>query len=338
MCRTGAIISTCAVLAALLFCLSSCKEEKQHSPEPLSCAISLSGREINGTSLLCGYNHFLLQRFASGSGRKAAIRLAGSRESLLDSLRSGSVDVVSFPYIDSLAQDSTLLAISVDSCGLWVFSARDGQAERASRWLDEYRSSEGYAASREPYFDMYNPMKRDSAAFISPYDSLIRAWADTLGWDWHMLAALIYKESRFHIEARSQMGAEGLMQLRPRTSMLFGCTDALDPAQNIGAGARLLMSLRSRYSKTASGEELTKYTLAAYNAGTGRIKDCISHARHLGVDVSRWENVAEVIPQMQDDSIASLGHISLGRFNGRETVSFVRQVYSYSNRYRQICP
>ena len=96
MCRT-AIISTCAVLAALLFCLSSCKEEKQHSPEPLSCAISLSGREINGTSLLCGYNHFLLQRFASGSGRKAAIRLAGSRESLLDSLRSGSVDVVSFP-------------------------------------------------------------------------------------------------------------------------------------------------------------------------------------------------------------------------------------------------
>ena len=218
MCRT-AIISTCAVLTALLFCLSSCKEEKQHSPEPLSCAISLSGREINGTSLLCGYNHFLLQRFASGSGRKAAIRLAGSRESLLDSLRSGSVDVVSFPYIDSLAQDSTLLAISVDSCGLWVFSARDGQAERASRWLDEYRSSEGYAASREPYFDMYNPMKRDSAAFISPYDSLIRAWADTLGWDWHMLAALIYKESRFHIEARSQMGAEGLMQLRPRTSM-----------------------------------------------------------------------------------------------------------------------
>ena len=144
MCRTGAIISTCAVLAALLFCLSSCKEEKQHSPEPLSCAISLSGREINGTSLLCGYNHFLLQRFASGSGRKAAIRLAGSRESLLDSLRSGSVDVVSFPFIDSLAKDSTLLAISVDSCGLWVFSARDDQAERASRWLDEYRSSEGY--------------------------------------------------------------------------------------------------------------------------------------------------------------------------------------------------
>ena len=217
----------------------------------------------------CGYNHFLLQRFASGSGRKAAIRLAGSRESLLDSLRSGSVDVVSFPYIDSLAQDSTLLAISVDSCGLWVFSARDGQAERASRWLDEYRSSEGYAASREPYFDMYNPMKRDSAAFISPYDSLIRAWADTLGWDWHMLAALIYKESRFHIEARSQMGAEGLMQLRPRTSMLFGCTDALDPAQNIGAGARRAKSSQNTRLQRITPAQAGSKTASATRATSG---------------------------------------------------------------------
>ena len=337
MCRTGAIISACAALA-LLLCIPSCKQEEQDGREALTCAISLNGRELSGASLLCGYNHFLLNRFASATGSKAAIRLAGSKESLLDSLRSGSLDVVSFPYIDSLSQDSTLLAISVDSCGLWVFSAQESRAERASEWLEEYRSSEAYASLRQPYFDIYSPSKRDSASFISPYDSLIRAWADTLGWDWHMLAALIYKESRFHIEARSQMGAEGLMQLRPRTSRLFGCTDALDPAQNISAGVKLLVSLRSRYSKMASGEELTKYTLAAYNAGTGRIKDCISHARHLGVDVSRWENVAEVIPQMQDDSIAALGHISLGKFNGRETVSFVRQVYSYSNRYRQICP
>ena len=301
-------------------------------------AISLTGQEPGGASLLCGYNHFLLKGFASSSGRKAAIRLAGSRESVLDSLRSGSLDVVSFPYIDSLSRDSTLLVISVDSCGLWVFSAPGDKAERASKWLAEYRRSDGYATSREPYFNLYNPMKRDSAAFLSPYDSLIRVYADTLGWDWRMLAALIYKESRFHIEARSQMGAEGLMQLRPRTARHFGCTDPLDPGQNISAGVKLLLSLRSRYSKMASGEELTKYTLAAYNAGTGRIKDCISHARHLGVDVSRWENVAEVIPQMQDDSIATLGHISLGRFDGRETVSFVRHIYSYTNRYRHICP
>ena len=325
-------------MAVLLFCLPSCKEEEQDGGEPLSCAISLSGQEAGGTSLLCGYNHFLLRGFASDSGRKAAIRLAGRKESVLDSLRSGSLDVVSFPYIDSLSQDSTLLAISVDSCGLWVFSAQSDQAARASKWLEEYRSSESYYATRQPYFDLFTPGKRDSSAFISPYDSLIRVYADTLGWDWHMLAALIFKESRFHIEARSQMGAEGLMQLRPRTARHFGCTDLLDPAQNINAGVKLLLSLRSRYSKMASGEELTKYTLAAYNAGTGRIKDCINHARHLGVDVSRWENVAEVIPQMQDDSIAALEHISLGRFEGRETVSFVRQIYSYSNRYRQICP
>ena len=42
---------------------------------------------------------------------------------------------------------------------------------------------------------------------ISPYDSLFRAYADTIGWDWKMLAAVAYVESKFDTAATSNVGA-----------------------------------------------------------------------------------------------------------------------------------
>lgn len=340
MSRTG-LIRLCALACVLLACFVSCKErERNHGAAPVECEISLEGRELGSATLLCGYNHMLLRRFAESHKRPAAISLARSREAALDSLRNGNLDIVVLPYIDSLPPDSTLVTIGTDSCGLWVFSAEASDAASdAASWFKKYRKAPDYAIVRQPYFDLYNPLKRVSADFISPYDSLIRAYADTLGWDWKLLAALIYQESKFRIEARSQAGAAGLMQLLPDTARHFGCTDILDPESSIAAGAKMLLALRERYKGLAANEEeLTKFTLAAYNAGSGRLKDCINHARHMHKDVAYWENVASVIPQMQDDSVAALGHIKHGRFNGRETVGFVRQIFTYSKRYHHICP
>lgn len=330
---------SCA-LAVLLLAAGACTgDDPWHDGTPLRGAISMSGAEPGGP-LLCGYNHELIRRFARSSGRTAAIRLAGRREDVLDSLRSGSLDIVAFPFADSVAADTTLMVLPSDSCGIWVFSAdRAIEAQKASEWLAAFRESESYSSVQQPFFNVVKPFDDDSSAFISPYDSLLRVYADTLGWDWHLLAALVYQESKFRIEARSSMGAFGLMQLIPDTARAFGCTDHFDPEQNIRAGVFLLQALEDRYRNIAAGQgELVKYTLAAYNAGSGRIRDCIRHARHLGTDVSRWENVAAVIPQMREDSIAALGHIQHGPFNGRETISFVRQVSSFSERYKQICP
>lgn len=176
----------------------------------------------------------------------------------------------------------------------------------------------------------------DTVAVISPYDSLIRVWADTLQWDWTLLAALIHKESRFNAGAVSPAGARGLMQLRPRTASLYGCEDPMDPEQNIRAGVRLLQVLRERYKPLAANDkELTKFTLAAYNAGSGHLQDCIDHARYLGLDPSYWQNIESVIPRMKEDSVVALDHVRYGPFHGRETVSFVRQVLATQKRYSQ---
>lgn len=333
-------LRTAFVLLALV-CAASCRltEGWWHDGTPLRGAISLQGSEP-GSELLCGYNYELLGRYAEFSERTANIRLAAHKEAILDSLRSGELDVVAFPWLDSIEPDTTLLQISADSCGIWVFSsAKAVEAGKAQQWLADFRKGPDHPVIHQPFFDIYNPLTRVSADFISPYDSLLRVYADTLGWDWKLLAAVVYQESKFKIEARSGRGAAGLMQLLPDTAHHFGCNNVLDPEQNIRAGVGMLLAVRRRYHKIAANkDELTKYTLAGYNAGTGRLKDCIDYARHLGVDVSRWENVAAVIPDMQHDSIAALDPIKYGTFaGGRETVSYVRKVLRYHERYTHIC-
>lgn len=332
-----AIILLCAALA-----LASCDRDDApwHDGTPFNGVICLDGYEPGG-KLTSGYSYDMLGRYASFSGRVASIRLAERGQSALDSLRSGALDVVAFPCLDSIPADSTLVLFPADSCGLWVFSReRSVEAEKAGVWLKEFRSRPDYPLIRQRFFDIYNPHKRVSADFISPYDSLLRVYADTLGWDWKLLAAVVYQESKFHIEARSPRGAAGLMQLIPDTSEHFGCTNSLDPEENIRAGVKMLLAVRKRLGRiTSSQEELTKYTLAGYNAGTGRLRDCINYARHLGVDVSRWDNVAAVIPHMKRDSVAALDTIKLGTFaGGWETVSYVRKVRAYHERYKHICP
>ena len=323
----------------LLLCAVACAHDPLHDGSPLRCAISLEGR-TPGSELLCGYNYELAERLAKAEDRSASIRIAGHRESILDSLKHGSLDLVMMPYADTLATDSLLVWHPADSCGIWVFAAADAaQAEFAGNWLKELHTLPEYAQMRQPFLDIYDPMKRVSADFISPYDSLIKLYADTLGWDWKMLAALIYQESKFHNEVRSPKGASGLMQLLPQTARKFDCADWLDPEENIRAGVLMLRAVEKKYSRIAANRtELAKYTLAAYNAGAARINDCVNYARHKGVDVSKWENVAAVIPDMKHDSIAALDTIKLGAFHGLETVSYVRKVSGYYERYKHICP
>ena len=333
--------TTARLITATLFllCTVACVHEPLHDGSPLRCAISLEGKTA-GSELLCGYNYKLAERLAESEGRSASIRIAGKKESILDSLRHGNLDLVMLPYADTLTADSLLVCYPADSCGIWVFAASDAaQAEYAANWLKDLHTFPEYAQLRQPFLDIYNPATRVSADFISPYDSLIKLYADTLGWDWKMLAAMIYQESKFHIEVRSPKGAAGLMQLLPDTARNFGCSDWLNPEENIKAGVLMLRSVEKKYTRIAANRtELAKYTLAAYNAGPARIRDCVNYARHKGVDVSRWENVAAVIPEMKHDSIAALDTIKLGAFHGRETVSYVRKVTGYYERYKHICP
>ena len=173
--------------------------------------------------------------------------------------------------------------------------------------------------------------------YISPYDDLMRQHAITLGWDWRLLAAQAYQESKFDATAKSWAGATGLMQLLPSTGELYGVTDMLDPAQSLKAGAEYLQWLDGIWTKyVPDTEERRKFVLASYNAGQGHVLDARRLARKYGKDPERWEDVAHFLllksqPEYYNDPVSKSGYC-----RGSEPVNYVREILHRYDRYRQL--
>ncbi|MFH1654512.1 MAG: lytic transglycosylase domain-containing protein [Pseudomonadota bacterium] len=76
-----------------------------------------------------------------------------------------------------------------------------------------------------------------------------------------LIAAIIRAESSFNPNARSPVGAKGLMQINGITARHLGITNLYDPKTNIQAGTMYLRELKERFNGNL------KLTIAAYNAG-----------------------------------------------------------------------
>ena len=97
------------------------------------------------------------------------------------------------------------------------------------------------------------------------FDNIIRQAAQTHGVSEGLIKAVMHTESGFNSNARSPVGAQGLMQLMPATARRFNVSNSLDPQQNIFGGAKYLSWLMKRFNGN------TNLALAAYNAGEGNV-------------------------------------------------------------------
>ncbi|WP_268890058.1 lytic transglycosylase domain-containing protein [Lysinibacillus sphaericus] len=105
----------------------------------------------------------------------------------------------------------------------------------------------------------------NSLAGADQYAAIIEKASATYGVPEKLIAAVIKQESNFNPSVVSHAGAQGLMQLMPRTAQYLGVTNAFDPEQNIMAGAKYLRQMLDKFDNDPT------LALAAYNAGASRV-------------------------------------------------------------------
>ncbi|MBP9998965.1 MAG: transglycosylase SLT domain-containing protein [Bacteroidales bacterium] len=293
-------------------------------------------------ALVAGFNCHILRKYADDNNSTAEIRLVPKGESYLDSLKLGVIDVLVLPFLDSMGiqNDSLISSTPLDSMSVWYTNSNDRHwMKQINEWIREWHDSEDYLNSKDIYLENYSPFKKSRTGALSPYDDIMKEKADSLGLDWRLICAIAYKESRFHIELKSNRGASGIMQIMPNTGRSMGASDLSDPEQSIDVAARYLKHLFRIYRRIDSPQERRKFVLAAYNAGEGRIQDCLNYARFKGVDHEKWDNITALFPEMSDSTIvANCDAIKLGTFKGIETEAYVRQVNGIYQRFCTICP
>jgi len=123
---------------------------------------------------------------------------------------------------------------------------------------------------------------------LSPYDDLVEKYAKQYGFDWRMIVAQMYQESRFDPDAQSWAGAVGLMQVLPRTARSLGFDDLHAPEIGIHAGVKYLNWVRDRFEPELSVKDRMWFALAAYNVGQGHVLDARRVARQEGLNPDRW--------------------------------------------------
>ena len=310
----------------------------------LICAIDLGDDMYGSHGLETGFNYELLGRFAKDN--RCTLRIVSSDKGAdyLDSLKAGKVDIVISHEEEISASEGIGLTRKVDECSVWAVNPDDfREIRQMNNWISYITSSDDFQKMKRKYRGTFDPHKRLEKGMVcqsvSPYDGIIRKYAATLGWDWRMLAAVIYQESKFSINSTSHRGAKGLMQIMPKTGAYYGVEDLLDPENNIKAGISHLKRLQKLWDTPETDRiELIKFTLASYNAGEGRIADCRSLAASKGLDCNVWEEVKGVIPMMREDSILSEPAVRLGKFQGYETIAYVDGIMSLYDAICTVCP
>ena len=190
----------------------------------------------------------------------------------------------------------------------------------------------------ERYFRDQDALRTQVAARVtqgdrlSPYDEIVQRYADTYGFDWRLIVAQMYQESRFHHDAHSFAGAKGLMQVMPQTAAQLGVDDLNDPESAIVAGIRYLSWVYEQYDDILSVGDRTWFALAAYNAGPGHVLDARRLARELGLNPNRWFGHVEhaMLLLAQEEYFSKAKH---GYCRCTEPVRYVREIRERFNGY-----
>ena len=194
-----------------------------------------------------------------------------------------------------------------------AFIARfpEGSAQR-NVLLQKYLKSVKYAKAAT---------SKEEAAKLERTMAFFRKYGDQYTLDYLLMMAQGYQESQLNQNAKSHVGAIGVMQVMPATGKELKVGDITELEPNIHAGVKYFRFMMDKYYADEPMDRLNKglFTFASYNAGPARIAQLRKRAAERGLDPNKWFNNVEVVAA---ESI------------GRETVQYVANIYKYYLAYQ----
>lgn len=214
-----------------------------------------------------------------------------------------------------------------------------------NKWLKNYRKDIEFRLLYNKYFVNRRASKIANSTYnsysgnqLSPYDDLIKKHSEIIGWDWRLIASLVYQESGFKPEVKSWVGAYGLMQLMPEVMEHFGIDSTASPEKQIIAGISHLKDIERMIKVVVTdSSEWVNFTLASYNSGIGHVMDARRLAKKYGKNPDVWEaNVDEFILNLSDSEYYHDTLVKYGYMRGEETYNFVNEINYRYLQYKQL--
>ena len=330
-CRMKSFLHFIVVLGCL-GTLASCRPPAQPEPEPVPVEVlpvdtltimeRIEEREelvaITNNGFLnyrlydghpAGFHFELLDDFSELSGLNLQMIVNDSLNECFRLLKSGLVDVFAGVF-DTLVTDNVFQFIPIatpvetEQTFAWVILKHDDDSsfyDAIRLWLDDFKGSQ----MRRTFYGYFSGSKirRDSAFMvtdrISRYDKMIKAEAKKYGWDWRLLASIIYQESHFKPDLESEKGAYGLMQLMPVTMEKYGIDYESSEEEQLEAGVKVLNHFNRELPETITDSlERINFILASYNAGMGHVLEARHRAEKHGKNPNVWiDNVEFYTPK-----------------------------------------
>lgn len=158
--------------------------------------------------------------------------------------------------------------------------------------------------------------KYEAARPLNPLRGAFQEYGEMYDLDWILLAAQAFQESRFEVNAKSDHGAVGIMQIKPASAQEVGIDDISTPEANIQAGAAYLRFLIDHYFDDPGLDPMHRQimAIAGYNAGPTRVRRLRRRTADAGLDPNLWFDNVEVL---------------VAREVGSETVRYVSNILKY---------
>ena len=311
---------------------------------PIARLEDLSGREVHVRKSSSYFGSLTRLNATLRAGRHAPVKIVESPEELEDEdlLEMANAGLVPATVVDDHIADFwrqvydhiRVEPVTVSSGGEIAWAVRKN-ASQLHDAVDAFvqanaKGSKNFNIIYQRYLKntgyVKNAASESEMRKFQQIRTLFQKYGDQYDMPWLLLAAQGYQESQLDQGRKSSAGAVGVMQIKPSTAAgppinVTGVDDSAE--KNIQAGAKYLRFIMDEYYKDEPMDRLNKmlFAFAAYNAGPARVRQLRKEAEKRGLDPNVWFGNVE---QIASERI------------GRETVTYVSNIYKYYIAYKLI--